>query len=37
MCQSKQVFKKSETSTIALLMGVSTMSHSKINIEVLIQ
>ena len=36
MCRSKQVGKKNETSTTALLMGLSTMSHSKVSVEVLI-
>ena len=35
MCRSKQVFKKNETNTTALLTRFSTMSHSKVNIEVL--
>ena len=35
MCRSKQV-KKNETSTIASLMGLPTISHSKVNIEVVI-
>ena len=35
MCRSKLV-KKNETTTTASLMGLSTISHSKVNIEVLI-
>ena len=36
MCRSKLVFKKNETSTTASLTRFSTMNHSKVNIEVLI-
>ena len=35
-CVSLSKFKKNETSTTALLMGFLTMSHTKVNIEVLI-